>query len=794
MQTLQMAMDCHRQGRLAEAEQAYRVVLTSDPNQFEALHLFGLLRLQQGNPNEAYTLISKAVGIRPSSLDALSNLSAVLLSLGRHAEALSCCDEILSRKADDANALFNRGVALGQVGRLQEALASYDRALAANPNHFNAMFNRGSLRAKLGRDQEALSDFSRLATLMPGNAEVLNNRGNVEAKLRLYADALTSYDRALAAKPGFVQALTNRSNVLRLLDRPAEALASLDQALAVAPGQVEVLVSRGLLLMQLNRLPEALAAFDQVVGLDRADARVLTSRAHVLLVQHGHEEAMASCDRAIAMDASFADAFFIRGQALKALGRHEDAAVSFERAHALAPDHRLAFCETIMCYLSVCHWDKVDDLVAGVRAQLARGKSILSPFALLGLPITAAEQLQNAQAVVRERLPHGLKQFPNRTADASKRIRLAYLSGDMLIRHPIAHLIPGLIERHDRSRFEVFAVSHGPNDGDPERGKLQAAFDQFFDMQTQSDPEIAALLYNLEVDIVIDLSGYSERGRTYLLAHRPAPIQVAWLGYLGTSGADFIDYVLSDSIVLPFDQQPYFSEKIIHLPDSFMVTNPGRIVARIPERAEAGLPPAGFVFCSFNESYKITAPVFGIWMRLLQRVDGSVLWLMRSNEAVVTRLRREAERQGVDPGRLVFAPKLPPAEHLARIGLADLFLDTRPVNAGATAIDALLMGLPVLTCTGDTFASRVASSILLAAGQPELVTGSAEDYEARALELATDSHLLHSIRNKLTNDRSSNRLFDIDRFRRHLEAAFSNIQDRRLRGDAPQGFQVEAID
>ena len=795
MPTLQLAMDHHRQGRLAEAERAYRSILANEPSQFEALHLCGVLHLQQGNAAEAFNLISQAVEIQPSSLEALSNLSAALLSLNWNAEAVKCCDRILNQQPGDVSALFNRGVALNNLELTEDALDSYDKALAINPNHFNALFNRGVLLARLDRNEQSLADFSRLATLVPGSPDVLSNRGNVEAKLGRYADALTSYDLALAAKPGFIQALTNRSNVLRLLDRPTEALVSLDRALAIDPVNVDGLTNRGNLLMQLNRPLDALACFDRLVNLGRADASVLTNRAYVLLSLDRWDEALDCCEQAIAKDINFANAFVVRGHVFKHLGRDREAANSYERARALEPDHPFAFCELILCHLSACRWDKVDGLVQEVREQFARGKAILMPFALLPLPVTASEQLQNARTVVRERLPPGLEQFPKRTVHTPKKITLAYVSGDMLIRHPIAHLIPELIERHDRSQFDVIGISHGLDDGSPERERVQKAFDKFLDVQNQSDLEIASTLHDLQVDIAIDLSGYTERGRTYLLAHRPAPIQVSYLGYPGTTGADFVDYIIADKTVLPFDQQPYYTEKIVHLPDGFMVCDAKRTIPRDgPSRSDAGLPQDGFVFCSFNASYKINASVFDIWMRLLQRVEGSVLWLLRSNDDAVASLRQEAERRGVDSNRIIFAPKLPPADHLARIPLADLFLDTRPVNAGATAIDALSVGLPVLTCTGDTFVSRVAASILHAAGLSELVTDNAQDYESLAVRLATDQQHLRSIRAKVEATRSIGRLFDTDRFRRHIKSAFSTMHAIHLRGETPQSFHVNSID
>jgi predicted O-linked N-acetylglucosamine transferase (SPINDLY family) len=369
-------------------------------------------------------------------------------------------------------------------------------------------------------------------------------------------------------------------------------------------------------------------------------------------------------------------------------------------------------------------------------------------------------------------------------------IRVAYISGDFRL-HPTTSLITELLARHDRSRFEIIAVSTGPDDGSDARQRIAASVDRFFDVRGHTDREIAEFIRAHEVDVLVDLSGHTEYGRPGVLALRAAPVQVNYLGFPGPIG-DVVDYIIADPIVLPFDQQPHYAGKIVHLPDCYQANDAKRPVSsHVWTRGECGLPNEEFVFCSFNNSFKITAPIFAIWMRLLQSVPGSVLWLLRSNDDAVVNLQREATAAGVDPGRLIFAPKVPNAEHLARYRLADLVLDTLPYNSHTTGSDALLVGAPMVTCRGETFAGRVGASLLHAAGLPELVASDLEHYAAIALRLARDPDELRAIRDKLTDNRPTCALFDTDRLRRHIEQAYATMFGSWRSGRPPTSFSVE---
>jgi predicted O-linked N-acetylglucosamine transferase (SPINDLY family) len=372
---------------------------------------------------------------------------------------------------------------------------------------------------------------------------------------------------------------------------------------------------------------------------------------------------------------------------------------------------------------------------------------------------------------------------------AHERIRIAYLSADFR-QHATAELMAGLIEAHDRTRFEVGAVSWGQDDGSAMRARLVRAFDWFEDVRLKSDADVAQWLKDREIDIAIDLKGHTREARPGILAQRPCPVQVNYLGYPGTIGAPWLDYILADACVLPFDRQDCYSEKIVHLPHCYQVNDSSREIGETPTRAEAGLPGEGFVFCCFNAAWKISPAMFDVWMRLLSAVPAGVLWLLDDNATATRNLKTAAKAHGIDAARLVFAPRVPTATHLARHRLADLFLDTLPYNAHTTASDALWAGLPLLTCLGSQFDGRVAASLLETLGLPELVTHSLQEYEARALALARDPARLQILRAKLGDNRRTSPLFDTDRFCRGLENAYRRMMEILQAGQAPEGFTV----
>ena len=652
-----------------------------------------------------------------------------------------------------------RAVACHQSGNLAQAERLYRAALRANPAEFDALHLLGVLEAQRGRLDEAHRLIGLALVHNPRSAQAQLSQGNVLSAQCRFEEALARYERALAINPDLADANQNSGNALQALGRNVEALGSYDRALAISPTSAAIRNNRGIVLGKLDR----------------------------------HEEALESFDGAIAMEPGFADAHVNRGQALEFLGRCEEAAASFERALGLRPDFHHVAGMLRFAKMQCCDWSEYEPETERLIVDVRASRNAVAPLPFLGISGSAQDQRRCAESWVRNEIAGPQTPLWRGERYAHDRIRLAYLSADFHD-HAMAYLMAGLFERHDRARFETIAVSLGPDVRSAMRSRLEGAFERFFDVGQKDDREIANLLRSLEIDILVDLNGFTRGSRAAILALRPAPVQVNYLGYPGTMGWDCIDYILADRFVIPEQHRIHFAERVVYLPDTFQANDSGRHAeGRIPTRAEAGLPERGFVFCSFNNGYKITPAVFDVWMRLLGQVEESALWLVPGNEAAERNLRREGSERGINPGRIIFARSLNYADHLARIRLADLFLDTLPFNAGATASDALWAGLPVLICTGEAFAARMAGSLLTAIGAPELITRSREQYEALALKLATDREMLSGIRAKLDRNRLSLPLFDTDRFRAHIEAAYTAMWERCQRGKAPEGFEVEPM-
>jgi predicted O-linked N-acetylglucosamine transferase (SPINDLY family) len=545
-------------------------------------------------------------------------------------------------------------------------------------------------------------------------------------------------------------------------------------------------------LIEQNALEEALESGKRAVALAPDFAGALFYYATALLRLGRYAEAEPPLRRVLELSPGLAAAHFNLGMALKLQNRLGEASACLRRAVTINPEDDAAMTAWFNIRQEICDWSDYHDNESRARRAIARQPSLGGAFMLLAMDSTAAEKLACARKVASLFSAPGNALFPATEPPRGERIRVGYVSSQF--RHNAgAYLIAGLLERHDRRRLEIFGYSYGVDDGSPMRARIAAAFDRFVDIASMSDSDAARLIQGDGIDILVDLDGFAGNVRTAIAACRPAPIQVNYLGYPGTMGADFIDYIIVDPFVAPSDQQPFFTERLVHLSGCYQCNDDRRaIVEQTPSRAECGLPETGFVFCCFNNSYKLTPGVFDVWMRLLLASPKSVLWLFDANPWAKANLATEARARGVNPERLVFAPPQPNAKHVARYRLADLFLDTLPYNAHTTASDALWAGLPVLTCLGDSFPGRVGGSLLRAVGLDELISTSLQEYEALALKISRESDLLLEFRTRLARNRATCSLFDTARFARKIEAAYRRMVEMRMAGQTPTAFTVEA--
>jgi len=653
---------------------------------------------------------------------------------------------------------FAQALQLHQQNRLDEAEALYRLVLAREPAHFDALHFTGLARFQRGRPAEAVIWIERALALKPDVADAYSNLGLALEALRRHDEAMAAYDRALILNPDHPQAHNNRGNVLQ----------------------------------ELRQLPEAIAAYDRALALQPDFAQAHNNRGNVLRLLGQPEEALASYDRALQIWPAFGEALNNRAQVLQDLRRYDEAIVTCRRLMEVAPGHPYAPGMLLVARLQCCDWTHFQSLSNGIVAGIERGLKVDMPLSSLWHISSGAVQRRCAELFTAAELGAPALLPPVVGDRGHDRIRLGYLSRD-LQQHTVALLFAELFEIHDRARFEVTAISYGFDDGSDMRRRLQAGVDHFVDILPMSDLEAVGEIRRRELDILVDLTGYTAGYRPRILAHRAAPIQVNYLGYPGTLGTSVHDYILVDGHVAPPSAERFFTEKVVRLPDSYMVNDRKRHISEhTPSRGEVGLPETGFVFCSFNNNFKILPTVFDVWMRLLQAVPGSVLWLLEGNASVTVNLRREAEQRGVSGDRLIFAPRVPVEDHIARHRLADLFLDTFPYGSHTTGNDALWAGLPMIALSGEAFASRVSGSLLKAVGLPELIAADLAAYETLALDLARAPMKLRGLREKLAN-RSGMPLFDTERFRRHIEVAYQTMFDGHRLGQPAASFDVSPL-
>jgi len=711
---------------------------------------------QVGKLEEAANIYHKIIERNPKNVDALHYLGVVEASLGNFERAKSFMARSLSIQPRNIQFVENYATILFQIGEYKSALQICQQGLQLNPANISLLYVSAISLFKLKQLQDSLTQFDRLLLLQPDHIAAFNERGSVLAEMKKYDAALASVEKALIFQPQYAEAHLNRGNLYSLQKRYDEAFAAYDKALALKPDLADAWLGRGNVFFDLKR----------------------------------HDEAFAAYDKALALKPDLADAWLGRGNVFSDLMRHNEAFTAYDKALALKPDLAYAEGARLHAKMLLCNWSNFDaecrHLISSVR-----GGTVTAPFAFQSISASLDDRLQCATLFNKDRYPASDKPIWQGNRYNHDRIRIAYLSADFRD-HPVSYLLAGVFEQHDRKHFETIAISFGPDNPSEMRTRLKGAFDQFIDVKDRSDFDVARLLLTLEVDIAVDLMGYTANCRTAIFAHRPAPIQVNYLGHAGTMGASYMDYLIADPTLVPAPQQKYYAEKIAYLPNSYLPNDSRRLISdRLFDRAEFELPHAGFVFCCFNNSYKLNPESFGCWIEILKKVEGSVLWLSDNNSIATSNLKTEASIRGVNPERLVFAKRMELiADHLARHRLADLFLDTLPFNAHTTASDALWAELPVLTRIGETFESMAGASLLTAIGLPELITSTPQTYEDLAIELATNPGKLAAIKRTLANNRLTMPLFDTPLFTRHIEAAYTAMYERYQADLSPDHIYV----
>jgi protein O-GlcNAc transferase len=722
------------------------------------------------------------------------NAALAAYQSGNLEEAKAQCNGVLRSSPAHPLALELAGVVAFQSAQYQDSITLFARLIATNQVNENAYLRLGAAYLAAGQPADAVAQFNEALRRNAAMIDASRARAEAYVLLGFYADAVADCDAVLRHMPNDAGAHFFRGHALSGLGRAVEALTSFDKAAALAPNDPGVEAARGRLLLSFGRNAEAVASLSGVVARqpENFDAHMNLGAAQLELDQW--HAALVSFEKVTALLPDSALAHFNRGLALKGLKRYADATEAFGHAVQLDPKTRLALGEKYYCAMMGCHWRDYSIDVPLMETATARGEGVCQPFTFLAA--SGAPELQRAcmESFAINLAPSAPLPRAMSKKAATDKIHLAFVSSDFF-EHPVGLLVAEVLEQIDRTKFSVTAVAYGPVVRDAMNQRLTNAVDEMIDIRAMSDENAAAMMARRGIDIAIDLTGSTYYARTRLFALRPAPIQVNFLGYPGTMGASYYDYIVADSFVIPPGDEAHYCESVVRLPEVFQPNPATRAIAgRAWTREQAGLPAIGVVLCCFNNTYKITPPIFDVWMKILKATENSVLWLSDSNAEAKTNLRREAIARGVSPHRLVFAPRVAAlADHLSRIQLADLFLDTWPYNAHTTAGDSLWAGVPVLTYSAGAFAGRVAGSLLCAVGLPELVTDSRDAYEALALKLGKTPELRADIRHRLGRNIATHPLFNSIRYTRHLEAAFAEMYRRYHNGERPKAFDIAPL-
>lgn len=702
-----------------------------------------------------------------------------LFSIGKVQEALKKVEALKDNHPNNA-LLFNiSGVCLKALGQLDSAISHFKVALEIKPNYFEVSFNLALTLKQSGNLSEAVKNFRIAIRNKPDYPEAHANLADTLKQLGHFQDAIISYKKTLSIRPNFAEAHNNLGNIFMEINQPNDAKICFERAVEIKPNFAQALNNIGNIMRGFGQIDNAYKFYLKAAKLEPNFAEVLNNLGIILVELGQHHLAIDYYSNAIAKKNNFAEAHANLGSAYKRIKKLNNAIESFQKANKLNPKLNFIFGDLVNTKMNLCLWKDLSRELEDLEIKINNNEKTIRPFPSLALIVNPTTQKKVAEIFAKDRFHQSSNVSKLAPNPKDKRVRIGYFSPD-LRNHAVASLISELFEIHDREQFEVHAFYFGPDTDDEMNLSIKSAVDFYYDIRSLGHKEVATLAREIKLDIAVDLCGYTQDCRPEIFAERAAPIQISYLGYPGTMGAKFIDYIIADRIIIPEKNQKFYTEKIIYMPNSYQVNmSKKNITDETFSRQELGLPISDFVFCCFNNTFKITPSIFSSWMQILLKVDKSVLWLYKTNDSVATNLKKEASKFGINPNRLVFAHYKPGIDNFSnRIKLADLFLDTLPYNAHTMASDTLRMGVPVLTCMGETLASRVAASLLHASNMPELVTENKDEYVSMAIELASNRAKYKEIKDKLLKNIPISPLYDSSLFARNLETAFKKTYEK----------------
>ena len=745
-----------------------------------------------GDLKKSEKLLEQYVKESPNEFDPTHLLAVVYAHNSKHHNAIKFYKIALRINPDDAQALSNFATSLNAIGNNQEALSSQEKAIKLDPNNPEFWYNAGNILCDLKKYDASFQYYEKALILNPYSYQTLNNYGKALYDLKRFSESISYYSQALQFNPNYQECLINYGVSLKELKRFNESIECFDKALMLNPGHAEAWSNKGIVLCMLKKYDEAIDHFDKALTLKPNYAEAWSNKGVILHHELKRlEDSLSHHNRALELKPNYAEAWSNKGSVLNDLNRYDQALFCYQQALVFKPDFDWLYGNLLHTKMKLCDWSSFETDANRLFHGIALNEKIAQPFVPLFLSDNPKLHKQCAESYIADLFPPNISLGKNLPKETKSKIRIGYFSAD-LGKHAVSALAVELFELHDKNHFEIIAFSFGLDDKSVMRTRTSKAFDHFIDAKKLSDKEVSELAREMGVDIAVDLGGFTGDNRIGPFPYRAAPIQVNYLGYPGTTGAEYIDYIIADKILIPPDLHQHYSEKVIYLPNSYQANDRKRLISDNKfTRQELNLPENGFVFACFNNNYKILPTIFASWMRILKSVEGSVLWLLQDNLVGAKNLKEIAKKFDISEDRLIFATRTSPPEHLARHCHADLFLDTFPYNAHTTASDSLWAGLPILTLKGESFASRVAASLLTAINLPELITSSPEEYEALAIELATNPQKLATLRQALAENRTTAPLFNTPLFTTHLESAYLKMYERYQMGLEPDHLFVD---
>lgn len=815
-ENLDKLVDLFSQGKFEKTIEAAQHLSLKYPRAAQIWNIIALANKQIGNVNAAAQAFEKVLELHPEVPDSHNNFGVALKSQGKFEKAIETFNKALSIKPNFADALYNKGTVLQDQGNLEKALEAYEQALQFKPDYFQALYNIGNIKQLLGKPSDAIKAYRLAIALKPDFAdayynmaaafretgqldeaeqaykttisfrpnfsEAFNNIGVVLQSQGKLEDSIQAFGEAIRLKPDNVASHNNMGNALQDQGKLDEAIESYNIAISLKPNYAQALNNKANALRRKRMLAEALTTLERSLELKSDSAEGYNNLGAVFQDQDDFDKAVENYKTAVTLQPDFSEAYCNMGYALKNQGKIDESIQAFHKALEINPNYQKARAHKLNQLALICNWEMIENdrhLIAdlGVKTQ------IVEPLSLMALEDSPKRHRQRSEIYVNQKCPQAALGFPSRPSDPPKRLRIGYFSADFK-EHPVTYLISKVLESHDREAFKIFGYSIHGKQRNEFRQRLEKSFDCFDDIMNLSDQEAAHRVRKDKIDIAVDLNGYTKNARPGIFAYRVAPLQINYLGYPGSMGASFIDYIVADQTLIPLEYQKYYSEKPIYLPNHYQAqVDLLPFLEETPTRRELGLPETGFVFCAINSNYKLGSCEFTIWMRLLKEVKGSVLWLLEGNIWVKNNLRREASKRGINPDRLVFAKNTSFNRYLSQFKKADLYLDTFIYNAGATASHALWAGLPIITKIGKSYASRMAGSLLSSLNLSELITTNASEYERLALNIALQPEKVVSLKQKLKAKRNSSNFFNIPLFTQHLENGFLQAYHNYLDGN-----------